>query len=198
MENKEIWKDIPGYEGLYKVSNHGRVLSLPRGKQWPSRQTHNNIRKQRIKGHYYQVNLSKDGKATWLSVHRLVAMAFIENPLNFPCVNHKDENQLNNHADNLEWCTYQYNANYGTGTLRQIESRRRNPHLAEIRERVGEKNSRRVRQLTKDGVPIAEFGSLTEASESTGVHISTIIKHCRGRVGISTRKFKFEYIDSTL
>ena len=195
---EEIWKDIPGYEGLYKVSNHGRVLSLPRGKQWPYRQTHNNIRKQRIKGHYYQVNLSKDGKTMWHSVHRLVAMAFIANPLNFPCINHKDENPLNNHADNLEWCTYQYNANYGTGTQRQIESRRRNPNLAEIWRVVGEKNSRRVRQLTRDGVPIAEFKSLTEASVATGVDISTIIKHCKGRVGRSIRKFKFEYIDSTL
>lgn len=194
---EEIWKDIPGYEGLYKVSNYGRVLSLPRGKQWPYRQTHNNIRKQRVKGHYYQVNLSKDGKTKCLLVHRLVALAFIANPLNLPCVNHKDENPLNNRVDNLEWCTYQYNANYGTGVQRQAISRKNNPNDPISRKIVGEINSKPVRQLTPDGIPIAEFKSLTEASTTTGVSISTIIRHCKGRVwnnmGRKVRKYIFEY-----
>lgn len=125
----EIWKDIPGFEGLYQVSNLGRVKRLPLGKQWPYRRTHNNIRKQHIKNGYYQVNLSKENKVKWICVHRLVALAFIPNPNNLPCINHRDENKLNNNIENLEWCSYAYNANYGTVRQRQVESMKRNDPL---------------------------------------------------------------------
>lgn len=195
----EEWRPIPGFEGYYEVSNIGRIKRLPRGKQWPYRLTHNNIRKCRInKTGYYCVNLSKDNRVKWVAVHRLVAMAFLPNPLNLPCINHKDESRDNNRVENLEWCTYQYNANYGTARERQKASRRSNPNDYQIRKLVGEKNSKAVQQFSPDGDLIATYKSLSAASEASGVHISTIIRHCKGKIGNDmgrkTRKFIFKYM----
>ena len=100
---KEIWKDIKGYEGLYQVSNFGRVKSSTK------------ILANRLsKRGYYIVTLYKNAKGVTKTVHRLVAQAFIPNPDNLPQVNHKDENKLNNRVDNLEWCTAKYNINYSS------------------------------------------------------------------------------------
>lgn len=199
MSMEEIWKDIPGYEGYYQVSNLGRVKSLPRGKQWPYRQTHNNIRKPRMTSRgYYRVNLSKWNEVKSYFVHRLVAMAFIPNPDNLPIINHKDENPQNNHVDNLEWCTYRYNANYRTGKERGQKARAANPNDRFVRKRVGEMNSKGIRQYAINGELIATFRSLTEASATTGVHISTIIRQCKGRSGHTNRTlrtFRFEYAE---
>lgn len=107
----EIWKDIEGYKNLYQVSNLGRVKSLGNGK------THNSseriLKVNEIKG-YLVVNLYKEGKRKNYSVHRLVATAFLPNPNILPQVNHKDEDKTNNTFSNLEWCSNEYNHNYGT------------------------------------------------------------------------------------
>lgn len=111
----EIWKDIPGYEGLYQVSNKGRIKSLDRIgsagngalriyrgrllKPWPAKK----------RCGYMYIDLSKDGISRQFRVHRLVAYAFIPNPLNLPEVNHIDHNVENNSVENLEWCTGEYN-----------------------------------------------------------------------------------------
>lgn len=112
---EEIWKDIVGYEGLYQVSNLGNVKSLQRLEK--TKDGKSRIRNGRImkfsKSQYYQLDLCKNGFITKYSVHRLVAQAFIPNPNNYPCINHKDENKLNNTVENLEWCTYSYNSRYG-------------------------------------------------------------------------------------
>ncbi len=107
---KQIWKDIPGYEGKYQVSNTGRVRSLNyngTGKTKVMKPSTNKLG-------YKRINLCKDGKKKKYSVHRLVALTFIPNPNNYPIINHKDENPSNNYYKNLEWCTYEYNNNYGT------------------------------------------------------------------------------------
>ena len=101
---EEVWKDIEGYEGLYEVSNFGRIKSLRTGK----------IMKPSINRGYLKCILQNDGKYKMYYVHRLVIQTFIPNPDNLPEVNHKDEDKTNNKVDNLEWCDHKYNTNFGT------------------------------------------------------------------------------------
>lgn len=100
---QEIWKDIPGWEGLYQVSNLARVRSIFRYKKI--------IKPYIDKWGYFEVNLYRNKKTTHKKLHRLVAEAFIDNPNNKPCVDHIDTNKLNNLPYNLRWCTYKENAN---------------------------------------------------------------------------------------
>lgn len=96
----EIWKDIIGYEGLYQISNFGRVKSFPR------RGTTTKILKPRINRQgYLLVDLCKNAKSKRFPLHRLVAQAFISNPENKPEPNHEDGNKFNNHVSNLKWVT---------------------------------------------------------------------------------------------
>lgn len=104
-QNMEIFKDIKGYPN-YQISNLGRVWSKKR--QIYLKPNKNN-------SGYLQVRLTAiNGKQKAELVHRLVALAFLKNPNNYPCVNHKDENKENNKLTNLEWCNRSYNINYGT------------------------------------------------------------------------------------
>lgn len=112
----EIWKDIVGYEGLYQVPNLGNVKRLKgykgRGKGYIVEE---HLIQPSINSRGYQnVILCKNGKTKTFTMHRLVAIAFLDNSEKLPQVNHKDENKLNNCVDNLEWCDSQYNNNYGT------------------------------------------------------------------------------------
>ena len=97
-------KDIKNYEGLYAVTEDGRVWSYKKNK-FLSPSSANG---------YLQVVLSKKGKHKTYRIHRLVAEAYLENPNNLPEVNHKDENKGNNTVENLEWCTRDYNVNFGS------------------------------------------------------------------------------------
>lgn len=100
---KEIWKEILGYEGLYEVSNLGKVRNMKTGRILKPRKN--------TRGYLY-LNLYKKGTRKTAKVHRLVSQAFLPNLTNLPQVNHKDENKTNNCVDNLEWCTAQYNSTY--------------------------------------------------------------------------------------
>lgn len=103
---EEIWKDIKGYEGLYQISTYARVRSLGNGKSLNPIKNKAQILKGWINdAGYHIVDLHKDGKRRHLRVHRLYAIAFIDNPNNLPEVNHKDGNKLNITINNLEWTT---------------------------------------------------------------------------------------------
>ncbi len=110
------WKDIEGFEGLYKVNRNGDVLSLVgwNGKQYINRER---ILKPTLTTTGYQkVDLKRDGKRKSLKLHRIVAMAFIPNPNNYPIINHIDGNPLNNSIENLEWCTQKHNCKHAYDT----------------------------------------------------------------------------------
>lgn len=122
----EEWREIEGYEGLYQVSNLGRVRSLDRVVMKSNSvllPVKGRILKPRPdNGGYIRVCLSKNAIEIDYSVHRLVAMAFLSNPYNLPEVNHKDENKRNNCVENLEWCTSLYNNNYGSHNKRHSKT----------------------------------------------------------------------------
>lgn len=117
----EEWRDIDGYEGLYKISNLGRVKSVERYVNHPKGGVR--IVRERIKNIEFdnnrpRVELSRNGNKKKYLVYRLLAKAFVPNPNNYNEVNHIDENPMNNSLDNLEWCTHRYNINHGTRTSR--------------------------------------------------------------------------------
>lgn len=123
----EIWKPIVGYEGHYEVSNLGNVRSLD--KSVCSKNGSKAIKKGKIRSlkitkyGYKEVNLSKGNEVKSKRVNRLVAEAFLPNPNNLPCVNHKNEDKLDNRVENLEWCDVQYNTRYGNGIRKQLETK---------------------------------------------------------------------------
>ena len=145
--NEEIWKPIEGYEGLYEVSNTGRVRSIDR---YDSR---NHFRRGRILKLSYDtvgyliVGLHSNGKKKTYLVHRLVAPAFIPNPDNLPQVNHRDEDKTNNRVENLEWCDSKYNLSYGTRNIRIRETLIKNGYWSSLSKE--EKEERRKEYMKK-------------------------------------------------
>lgn len=124
----EIWKPIKGYEGVYEVSNFGRIKSLEReiyrGKDYAKRVQKEKILKQVVnKDSYHRVSLNKNSKSKMFAVSRLVAEAFIPNPENKPEVNHIDANRFNNKVENLEWVTAEENLNHAreNGLLNKMQ-----------------------------------------------------------------------------
>lgn len=214
----EVWKDIPGYEGYYQVSNYGRVRRLPtivRANSGGKQSLPGRILKYKKSRGYNSVGLSKFGKDKYLRVGRLVAMAFIPNPDNLPQVNHKDCNPRNDRADNLEWCDAKYNCNYGDHNQKLSEAAKRRfqdpEEYAKLVERVkrqgqdpvwkqhqreaqlNNSNSKSVVMMDMDGVYIKTFPSLAEAKRQTGIPSQNIGRCCKG--GISHAggyKWKYE------
>lgn len=136
----EKWKDIEEYEGIYQVSNLGKVRSKDRLVNRIVRGAFSEYMKRgsimtpnKIGSNYLRVELSKDSKRKKYYIHRLVAQAFIPNPNNLPCVNHKDGNKLNNNVDNLEWCTYKDNNVHAKDTgLNKVQGE--SCHLSKLKE----------------------------------------------------------------
>ena len=183
----EVWKDIPGLDGAYQVSTFGRVRSVDRiyykqYKDGHGAYTHHKgrILKQRLNEHgYWIVSIVYKCKSMTFLVHRLVAIVFIPNPDNFPEVNHKDENPLNSHVDNLEWCDRLYNIRYGTGIERHMKPRRR-----------------KIEQLTKDGQHVAYHLGVREICEATGMNRRSIQRCLHNKPRHNTAYgYKWRFVD---
>ena len=123
-----VRRPVVGYEGYYEVDQFGRVFAVDRvvhvidngreyNKPLKGRQMKQSVHTQG----YKTVSLTKDGHTKTMYVHRVVAEAFIPNPNNYPFINHKDEDKTNNFVENLEWCTNEYNVNYGKGKERRVK-----------------------------------------------------------------------------
>jgi hypothetical protein len=166
----EIWKNIEGTNGAYQVSNYGRVKSVHRvtanGRSVNERILRTSVNK---RGYEY-VCIQTTEKRKAIKVHREVAKAFIKNPCCCKEVNHKDENKLNNFADNLEWCDRKYNANYGTAIERSSKARTKN-HVLEIN------------QFDTNGEFIKKWKSpiYIERESAKKMRATNIIACCRGK-----------------
>ena len=159
---EKLWKEIPGTDGKYLISTAGEVMAISRRVKFGHvyRWTKTKLLTPRDNGKGY-LELEFLGKHHY--IHRLVAEAFIPNPYNFSCINHKDENKENNSVENLEWCDYSYNTNYGTRTKRAKE-KRFGDRFVVINLDTGD-----VYQTPKD------------ASRATGIHNDSISRVCKGK-----------------
>jgi len=167
---EEVWKDIPGYEGYYQVSSLGRIKSVERMiyiELPDGRRSYWRHQKERIKsapvfgnGGYRQIMLYSGNVGKMLQVHRIVCLAFLSNPNNLPCVNHKNGIKTDNRLENLEWCSYEGNLLHAINIL-------------------GKKDNHGKPVMCVETGEI--YRSVSVASRETGEHINSLRDHLRGR-----------------
>lgn len=191
--NKEIFKDIYGYNGIYQISNFGTVTSIDRvvnSSFNATRKVKGVILKQHLSTHgYYYVVLTQNSISKKHSIHRLKAIAFIPNPDNKPCINHKNSIRTDNELTNLEWVTYSENTIHGFnyGLIKNNMTGRFGKNCP---------TSKPVIQLTLDNEYVNEFESIKQAEEITGIlNLSNV---CNGkRIKAGNYKWKFKQNEKT-
>lgn len=170
MGQTEEWRMCKELDNLYEVSDKGGVRSIDRTiKLHDGRIMHYSAKMLRPvnKGNgYYVVNIR--GRLWY--IHRLVALAFLPNPLGMDEVNHKDENPANNRVENLEWCSHRYNLSYGTASERMVKKRYEGESFGE----------RGVVMLSLNNEFIKSYRSTRAAMRETGIASSSISDCCRG------------------
>lgn len=176
MEN-EIWKDVKGYEGLYQVSNLGRVKSLGKKVEWMNvyRNTPKKILKFGDDGKgYVTVSLNKDGVFKRKYIHQIICDNYLPNPENKPFVNHKNGIRIDNRLENLEWCTQHENI------LHAWETGLSRPSMLG---KFGKNHnkSKKIHQYLKSGELVCVFYGAYEASRKTGIRPSGIYASCCGK-----------------
>lgn len=161
---EEIWKDVENYNGIYQISSFGNLKTL---------RTNTLIKQEMNKG-YFEANLCKNGKVQHVRIHRLVAQAFIPNPLNKPHINHIDGNKSNNNINNLEWCTHKENMVHARKNGLFNEEK-----MHDVIKAMVNSTKKPVLQL-KNNVVIAEFESISDAKRKTKTnHISEVLNGSR-------------------
>ena len=166
---EETCHDVVGYEGLYQVSNLGSIKSLFRYKK--------QLKPMPTRNGYLHVQLFKNKIGKWFLIHRLVAIAFIPNLSNLPCVNHIDENKTNNCLKNLEWVSVQENNIYGTRLERMSKN------LDYSKRKVNNANqikavSKPILQYSKNGDFIKEWSSASELCYVNKDFIISSVRRC--------------------
>lgn len=182
---EEEWRQVAGYEGIYEVSNLGNVYSHV---------SKRNLKNQIDWKGYVRMSLTKNRINTKARLHRLVAIAFIDNPDNYLEVNHKDEIKLNNYANNLEWCTTQYNNSYGTKRERLSAYLKGHAVSEETRLKISQSNlgkkgvkgaknnrSKPILQYDLDMNFINRYESIGQAAKLNSFNHSAIICCCQGK-----------------
>lgn len=189
MNAVEIWKDVEGYEGLYQISSFGEVKSLERDcfsrkKEKPVHKKEKILRKQNMTGGHLFVNLSKNGKVKCVSIHRMVANAFIKNNENKPCVNHLNGIKTDNRVENLEWCTHTENLLHAIHVIKVHKP----PPAIGIK---GKDNNRSKKVLCVNTGKI--YYSAGEAGRELGTYQSNISRVCNGKAN-HYKNLTFRYI----
>jgi hypothetical protein len=196
----EEWRDIKGYEGLYQISNLGRVKSLI---CWCGnknikayRQREKILKTKPKKNGYLVVTLRYQNVIKYKSIHRLVAKAFLPNPNNYPVVNHIDGNKTNNNINNLEWCSYSHNTKEA---IRIGLMPKPNTVLKRWTGKFGKEHnrSRHIYQIhKKTNQIVAEYYGVPEIVRKTGFHaraVGAVLYHRRKTTGGYIWKFADEY-----
>lgn len=190
---EEEWRDIKDFEGLYQISNYGRVKSLRRIKTCKSYNQFTTfdtkvVTKERImklkKDRYLRVQLyDKNGFRKYYSVHKLVGESFIKNDNKKPIIDHKNNNTYDNRVSNLQWVTYSENAKYSydRGRIKKIGK--------------DHQSSKLIGQFDLNGNLLATYYGSGDASRQTGISDVTIRQACRGGYGVKSRKgYIWKYI----
>ena len=164
-EKKVEWRWCPDFEGSYEVSDAGEVRSVNYLHTGKKKVLKPGVRK----NGYLYVNLCKNGVVKKYTIHRLVALAFIPNPLNLPQVNHLNEDKTDNRSENLEWCDSKYNSNFGTRIKRIAEKN------------TNGKKSKSIVQLTKEGDFVRKWPSMREIQRELKFYIGAISQCCTGK-----------------
>lgn len=181
IKANEIWKDIIGYEGLYQISNYGRIKSIERKVKYNNsfRNVKEKIRKSFIGNQGYErIELSRDRKNKKYNVHRLVAETFIPNLFNKETVNHKNGIKTDNKVENLEWATRSENElhAYKTGLAKNTEKQRN-----AVRKYCKENYTKPIIQLDLEGNFIKKWKSAVEVMQILKINNKSINNCIKGR-----------------
>lgn len=215
----EEWRDIEGYEGIYQVSNEGRVRSLDRyvngnGRNGCLKLVKSKILKQSLHPFgYWQVNLHKDGVQKTEKIHQLVAKTFIPNPENKPHIDHINTIRTDNRVENLRWCTAKENVNNPLTYERIVKERQSEKHrnasskalkgrilsdewkkkISDTR-KIKEIGCIKVEQYSKECIYITTYNSIVEASDALGIEAGDISRCCSG-IRKTCGGFKWKYAE---
>lgn len=168
---KEEWVAISDYEGLYRISSKGRVMSLNNGERIMAPNLNSSG--------YERVCLYKNGSRKFLSVHFLVARAFVPNPDGKPVIDHIDGNKRNNESSNLRWCTQKENCNFELAKKRRAESHKPENSPWFCKCGAEHPSSKTVAQYSRGGELIRTYDGLSEAARKTNINIGNISSCCR-------------------